>query len=226
LAAYRGFDDGTDRLIVSLNDDFADVTVFQSQYSVDAHARLGLEVRDPAVIRNAVDPSIFHPAAMLEPLAGRRVRVIATSWSDNPNKGGRTLRWLEQNLDWSRYELTFVGRTADPLERARTVPPVASSELAALLRGHDVYLAASLHDPASNGLLEALACGLPALYARSGGHPELVGEAGLAFDRAEELPDLLDRLVLEYEDRREAIEVPSIATVADEYLTVMGLAQP
>ena len=68
-----------------------------------------------------------------------------------------------------------------------------------------MYLAASRDDPCSNALLEALACGLPAVFLRSGGHPELVGEAGLGFDEAEELPPLLDRLVGELGERRAAI---------------------
>jgi len=33
-----------------------------------------------------------------EPLAGRRIRLVATSWSDNPRKGGDTLAWLDRQL--------------------------------------------------------------------------------------------------------------------------------
>jgi hypothetical protein len=33
-----------------------------------------------------------------------------TSWSDNERKGADTLAWLDRNLDFDRYELTFVGR--------------------------------------------------------------------------------------------------------------------
>jgi glycosyltransferase involved in cell wall biosynthesis len=104
------------------------------------------------------------------------------------------------------------------------LPPLASEELAEVLRRQDVYVTASLNDPCSNALLEALACGLSALYARSGGHPELVGEAGLGYDEREELPELLDRLVAELDERRAAIRVPSLAEVADRYLETLGLA--
>jgi glycosyltransferase involved in cell wall biosynthesis len=84
-----------------------------------------------------------------------------------------------------------------------------------------VYLAASLDDPCSNALLEALATGLPALYRQSGGHPELVGEGGIGFDEVEELPAALDRLAAELETRRAAIRVPSLSDVADRYLEVL-----
>jgi glycosyltransferase involved in cell wall biosynthesis len=95
--------------------------------------------------------------------------------------------------------------------------------VADLLRAHDVYVAPSRNDPCSNALLEALACGLPAVYRRSGGHPELVGEGGLGFSSPEELPAVLDRLVDELEERRAAIRIPTLAEVADRYLEVLQL---
>jgi glycosyltransferase involved in cell wall biosynthesis len=222
ITLYRGVDDGADRRIVEINDAFADATVFQSEWSLAAHRKLGIRLRDSVVIHNAVDPKLFFPASP-RPL-GSPVRLISTSWSDNPRKGGATLRLLAERLDSARFTLTFVGRTSVELPGARVIPPVPSAELADLLRGHDVYVAPSLDDPCSNALLEALSCGLPALYALSGGHPELVGEAGLGFDDPGELPDALDRLVGGYEERRSRISTPSLADVADRYLAVLGLA--
>jgi glycosyltransferase involved in cell wall biosynthesis len=70
-------------------------------------------------------------------------------------------------------------------------------------------------------LLEALACGLPAAYLRSGGHPELVGDAGIGFDDAVELPDVFVRLRAELDERRAAIRTPVLARVADRYLEVL-----
>ena len=88
----------------------------------------------------------------------------------------------------------------------------------------DIYIAPSRNDPCSNALLEALACGLPALYRQSGGHPELVGDAGLPFRADEELGEALDRLVVELDQRRTAIMIQPISWVADRYLEVLGLA--
>jgi glycosyltransferase involved in cell wall biosynthesis len=221
IASYRGYDDGTDERIAAINAEVADVTVFQSRYSLDAHRRLGIDLRRPTVIHNAVDPRIFHPPPPRAPLGGRRVRLISTSWSDNPNKGAAVYELLDDQLDWSRFEYTFVGRAPVRFRRIRTVPPVPSEQVAALLREHDVYLTASVNDPCSNSVLEGLACGLPAVYARSGGHPELVGEAGLGFADPAEIPALLGRLVEEYEERRRLIAVLSLAEVADRYLAAM-----
>jgi glycosyltransferase involved in cell wall biosynthesis len=221
IGVYRGFDDGTDRRIVEING-LADATILQSQYSFDKHRELGLTLRDPVVIPNTVDPSIFHPPAARDPLDGRRVRVIASSWSDNPRKGGEILVWLDRNLDFDTFELTFAGRTQQRFERIRVVDPLPSEPLAELLRAQDVYLAPSRDDPCSNALLEALACGLPAAYLRSGGHPELVGEAGIGFDDAEEVPAALSRLIAEHEQRRAKIRVAALRDVADRYLEVLA----
>jgi glycosyltransferase involved in cell wall biosynthesis len=223
IGVYRGYDDGSDRTIAAVNAELADATVLQSRYSLAKHRELGFELRDPVVISNTVDPAIFRPPLERAPLYGRKVRVIATSWSDNARKGAGALEWLDRNLDWDRYELTFVGRAPVPFERVRVVGPVASAEVARLLGEHDVYLAPSRDDPCSNALLEALACGLPAVYLDSGGHPELVGDGGLPFRDDSELPAVLDRLVAELDERRGAIGVPSLADVADRYLAVLGL---
>jgi glycosyltransferase involved in cell wall biosynthesis len=221
IGVYRGFDDGTDKHIVELNRTFADATVVQSRYSLEKHAELGLELRSPVLIPNAPDPEIFHRPAAWNALEGRRLRVIATSWSDNPRKGADVLEWLDSHLDEDELEVTFAGRTETKFERIRFVGPLASQELAELLRAQDVYLAASRDDPSSNALLEGLACGLPAAFLRSGGHPELVGEGGLGFDDAEELPELFAQLRRELDVRRAAIRVPALADVTERYLEVL-----
>jgi len=223
IGTYRGFDDGTDRRIAAVNAELADATVFQSSYSLEKHLELGLELRNPVVISNAVDPAIFHPPVSREPHEGRKVELVAASWSDNPRKGAETLAWLDRNLDWGRYAMTFVGQAPVRFERIRAVGPVASNKVAELLRSSDLYIAASRDDPCSNALLEALACGLPAAFVESGGHPELVGEGGLPFRADEELPQVLDRLSEEIEGRRAAISMPSISDVADRYVDALGL---
>jgi glycosyltransferase involved in cell wall biosynthesis len=221
IGVYRGFDDGTDRRIAAMNAELAHATVLQSRFSLDAHVRLGIALVEPVVITNAPDPAIFHPPASREPRDDRPMRIVATSWSDNPRKGADVLRALGATADPARFELTFVGRAPEGLEGWRLVAPLASDELAKLLRGQDCYVAPSLADPCSNALLEALACGLPALYRRSGGHPELVGEGGVGFDGPDDVGIALEQLIDDVDARRAAIVVPSLADVADRYLEVL-----
>jgi glycosyltransferase involved in cell wall biosynthesis len=223
IGVYRGWDDGTDERIWQINHELADATVFQSHYSLMEHLKLGLKFINPVVISNAVDPAIFHARGRLPFDRGRKIRLISSSWSDNPNKGAPFLRHLEENLDWSRFEYTFVGRSPIRFQRLRMIDPVPSHQVADLLRAHDIYIAASRNDPCSNSVIEALSCGLPCLYLMSGGHPELVGEAGIPFTSEEEALAGLERLVQEYEERQAKIFVPSIDEVANRYLAVMGI---
>jgi len=222
VSIYRGTDDQIDRHIAELNREFADVTVFQSQYSLQANHNLGLTFKNPTVILNAVDPNIFYRAKPVEPIQNRKIRLIATSWSDNPNKGGPTYRWLEDHLDWNRFAFTFVGQTREHFQKIRHIPPVPSEQLSDLLRDHDIYITASLHESCSNALIEALACGLPAIYVRSGANAEIVKEGGLGFSGKEEIPALLDDLAAAHAQYKSQIRIASLAEIADQYLAVMA----
>jgi glycosyltransferase involved in cell wall biosynthesis len=224
IELYRGRDDGADRKIVEINRALAAATIFQSHWSLEAHGERGLELREPAVIPNAVDPAIFFPPR--ERPRRARLRVIATSWSDNPRKGAGTFAALARAADPQRYEFTFVGRSSEPLDGVRSLAPLPSQQLAEELREHDLYVAPSLNEPCSNALLEGLSCLLPVLYRRSGSHAELVGDGGMGFDCDEDAPDQLDRLAQELDERRSAIRVPALAEVADRYLAVLQLEAP
>ena len=115
IGAYRGFDDGTDARIAAINAELADATVLQSRYSLEKHAELGIELREPVVISNTVDPSIFHPPDRREALDGRPLRVIASSWSQNPRKGADVLAWLDRNLDPRAVRAHLRGPVAAPV---------------------------------------------------------------------------------------------------------------
>ena len=97
---------------------------------------------------------------------------------------------------------------------------MASEELAELLRGQDAYVAASLDDPCSNALLEALACGLPALYRRAAAIRSSSGTAGVGFDGAEDAPPLSTGSQPTWRASSRDL-VPALPDVADRYLEVL-----
>lgn len=220
---YRGFDDGTDARVAEMNARLADATIAISHATIEMYREIGVELVDPHVVYNGCDHRIFNAAGRAPFSRDRKTRLISTSWSDNPRKGGPTYEWLQDQLDWDRYEFTFVGNASIAFGRIRHIPPVPSHELAALLREHDIFVTATEHDAYSNALVEALSCGLPAVYLDSGGSAEAVKEAGFGFHEREELPGLLDRLVDEYEARQARIDLPSLEEIADQYLSVLGL---
>lgn len=221
VSVYRDRDDGTDGRIHALNLDLADVTVFQSEYSLRKHEELGYSFRAPRVIRNAVDPRIFNTDGRRPFDPGRKIRLISTSWSPHPKKGGAVYSWLDTQLDRDRYEYTFVGNTAKSFRHARVIAPVGSAQLAQILKDHDVYVMASRDDACSNALTEALSCGLPAVYVLSGGNQEIAGNAGLGFHSQEEIPALLEKVAGDYVTIQRRISVPSLRNIAEHYLEAL-----
>ncbi|MDP7667492.1 MAG: glycosyltransferase family 4 protein [Rhodospirillales bacterium] len=74
-------------------------------------------------------------------------------------------------------------RLAGPYDRAAAPRVFASA---------DVFLSTGHNDPCPSSVIEAMACGLPVIYAASGGVPELVGsEAGVAVETGESWDEAL-----------------------------------
>jgi glycosyltransferase involved in cell wall biosynthesis len=224
ISLYRGKDRELDEAIFRLNREVATATAFQCYYSWHESVRMGFTPVAPMIIRNASDPEFFfkpREKKALEP--GRRIRIISTSWSTNMRKGFETYKWLDEHLDFGRFEYRFVGRAPFEFRNIELVDAVASPELGNHLRRADIYITASLHDPASNSLLEALNCGLPVVYAKSGGHSEIAGFAGRGFDRPEEVPGLLEAFLADFESYRACTYAKTIGEIADQYLSVLEL---
>ncbi len=219
IGTYRGEGVEIDKKIWSLNHALADATVFQSEYSFNKHKELGLDFKNPTIITNASDPAIFNRTGRITPPRDeRKVHLIATSWSDNPRKGGQTLTWLDEHLDHNRYDLTFVGRTRAVFRGAKIIDPLPSEALAQVLKEHDIYLAPSQDDPCSNALIEALTTGLPAVFRRSGGHPELVDQGGEGFVDEYDVLQAIDKVASDIEGYQREIKVASLADVTDAYV--------
>ncbi len=217
----RGFDREKDELCFELNKRFAAATVLQSTWTYQRITEMSYQPVKPVIIRNAVDASVFHPNGRVPFDPSRKIRLIATSWSNNAQKGGPIYKWLESRLDWDRFEFTFVGNESVPFNRIKSIPAVPSEELANILREHDIYIAASQNDPCSNAVIEALACGLPVVYRNDGGHPELVGYGGLPFTGQEEILPQLERIATNYDMFQRLITVPTMDEVAEAYLTLL-----
>jgi len=89
-----------------------------------------------------------------------------------------------------------------------------------MLRNHDIYVTGSKNDPCYNALIEALSCGLPAIYYQDGGHPELVSAGGLPFRTEEEILEQLDKVAQHYELFQNLITVSRLDDVAAKYLSI------
>jgi len=218
IAIYRSSTWEEDNKIYSLNNKFASTTVYQSGWCYKKMLELSFSPVRPLVIRNAVDGEVFGRRNRIEFSRNRKIRLISTAWSPNPKKGGPFIRSLESRIDWGRFEYTYVGQTTEQFERIRHIPAQDSENLADILRQHDIYVMASQSEACSNALIEALACGLPALYLDDGGNGEVTGLGGLPFTTVEEALVNLERLVDNYEAFQASIWVESIESVARRYI--------
>jgi len=216
----RGYDREKDEQCFNLNQKFASATVLQSAWTFQRIVDMGYKPVSPTIIRNAVDDEIFNSTGRVKFDRYRKARLISTSWSNNPRKGGPVYKWIEDNLDWDRFDYSFVGNVSEKFEHIRHIPAVPSQELADLLRNHDIYITASKNDPCSNALIEALSCGLPSLYYEDGGHPELVSAGGLPFRTEDELLEQLENMVDNYEMFQSLITVSRLNEVASKYLSI------
>jgi len=183
ISEYRNKDFEIDKMIYFFNDLIADGTIFQSDWSKKENFRLGMKKNMyETTIANAPDPDIFNKRNKIKFDDARKIKLISISWSPNWNKGFKIYQFLDENLDFSRYKMTFIGNSPLKFKNIEWIKPVDSKKLAEYLKRHDIYIVASKNDPCSNSLIEALNCGLPAVALNDGGHPEIVRNGGELFN--------------------------------------------
>ena len=219
ISRVRGIpnDQCLDQVIVNLNDHFADGTVFQSNWSRERCFEFGFNQANPIeTIHNAPDTTIFFPTK--SSLSSQKIKIIATSWSNNWRKGFDVYQYLDQNLDFNRFEFTFVGNSPIEFKNIRHLAPLNSIELGQELRKHHAFITASIDDPCSNSLIEAIHCGLVPLVRDSGGHPQIVGKNGLLFDGTRDILEKIEGISQKISKSFFSHELPSIRQVGEMYL--------
>jgi len=143
--------------------------------------------------------------------------LIVTSWSSNLRKGFEVYKFLDENLDFSKYEMTFIGNSPVEFKNIKWIKPIISKELAKILKQKDIYITASQSDPCSNSLIEALSCGLPAVALNDGGHPELLQRGGELFNGKEDVIEKIKKVAKNYQHYQSEIPEFSIKKVAQDY---------
>ena len=218
ICVARGQDDGIDRAIIEANHLFADGTVFQSRWSREQNIGLGLSPTDlEIVLFNAPNPTIYFPPDRASSERAGKIRLIASSWSDNWRKGFADYQYLDETLDFSRYEMTFVGNSPVSFHNIKVMRPMNRNELANCLRSHDIFISASRSEACSNSILEAMHCGLPVLGFNDSSNPELIASGGLLYRSNNEMTVALQELSINLARFRAAICLPSIYEVAHRY---------
>ena len=215
IRLYNSMTDKRDKITNTANEVLAEATIFQSDWSREQNYRLGLKKNKlETTIMNAPNPKIFTKKTT-KPEG--KIKLIATSWSANKNKGFDVYKWLDKNLDFTKVEMIFYGNSPYKFKHIKTRPAVNSKELANALRQHDIFITASKKDPCSNSLIEALHSGLPAVALHDGGHPEIIGEAGETFKKKEEIPELIQKIIKNYSSYQKKIKLPGMEEQGRKY---------
>lgn len=195
----------------------ADHVFYQSEFCrLSAEQFLGPREGSSEILYNAIDTTHFMPRQdYME--AGKPFRFLVTGKIDrhmfyrleSSIQGLSAAR--EAGLDATLEIAGWIESEAEG--RARQVSaqvgvssyvflsgPYTQQAAPDIYRRADAYVMTKHNDPCPNTVLEAMACGLPVLYARSGGVPELVADCGVG---------------ISCETGWDEIVVPNISDIAD-----------
>jgi glycosyltransferase involved in cell wall biosynthesis len=163
----------------------ADHVLYQSEFSKrSSDAFLGEPRGTWEILHNAVDVDHFTPAR--EPPSGAPVLLLGGDQTQayRLELALETLAVIRREHPGARLLVT--GRVVvDPTSRIEALGLIGSVELIgrytqrdapAIMRRAHVLLHTKVNDPCPSTVIEAMACGLPVVYARSGGTVELVGD--------------------------------------------------
>ena len=154
MQLYNKATDKRDSIVFTANKYLADATIFQSAWSREKNYHLGLNKKKAqATISNAPDPTIFNREGKSLFSTERKARLIATSWSSNWNKGFGVYKWLDEHLDFEKFEMIFIGNSPVKFKKIKHIPPLNSKNIAQKLKESDIFITASQKDPCSNSLI-------------------------------------------------------------------------
>jgi len=218
--SYRGrIGRKLDKKIIKINLKIADGTIYQSKWSRDENYKSGISKNKyETVIHNAPNPAIFFPNKNKKIYNGKRkLKMISTSWSNNPIKGFDIYHYLDDNYDFNKCEMTFIGNSDKPFKNIKVLKPLPSVELAEQLRQHDFFIFASKIEACSNSLLEALHCGLPAVVRNLSSNPEILSGNGVLFDGYNVI-DKIEEMINNFQVYEKIKNIFSISEISNKYI--------
>ena len=222
IKLYNKISDHRDDLIYLVNHHISDGTIFQSDWSKQQNIASGLIQKSfEAVILNAPSQNYFYPKKSTCLISSNKVKIISVSWSSNFKKGFSIYKWIDENIDFSKVDMKFIGNSPIAFQNIEVISALSHEKLSNELRAADIYLTASQKDPCSNSLIEAMHCGLPVIALNDGGHPEIVKKGGELFNYPEEIPKLIDKIASNYEIYQNNINLPDIENVGGRYVSFL-----
>ena len=210
-----------DNILFKISEKFSDGNVFQSEYSRARCKHYGLKTKKfEEVIINAPDSEVFNNKVRVNKKPDEKIKLITTSWSANPRKGFDVLEFLDNSLDFAKYDFTFVGNSPIQFKNIQHIPPVESKKLSLLYQEHDIFISTSLFEACSNSVIEAVHCGCIPLLRNNSSHPELVkSDPRFLFEGKDDILDKIETLTT-LQNFNSEITLPVIEDIAQKYLSL------
>lgn len=172
----------------------ADYVFFQSEFAKSCSERFLGKTKGPSeILYNAVDTGLFCPAEGKRAPNGPTLLVVGSQYHNYPLESAvRSLAVLKKTRADTR--LLVAGKVFDHVmehirkpiaelnleDSIRFLPPFTQEGAVEIFRRADILFHTKIQDVCPGVVVEAMACGLPVVYSKSGGVPELVGaEAGV-----------------------------------------------
>jgi glycosyltransferase involved in cell wall biosynthesis len=208
----------TDNMIKTFANNYADGVIFQSKWSEDIFKKHNIIINKKiTIIPNAALDNIFKRRT--KKLEGK-IELITTCWSPGSHKGIEFYMFLDDNLDFDKYNYTYIGQIPSGYKFKNIIhlPPMDKNKLSVYLQKSDIFISGVRIDAASNSITEALTTGLPVLYFDAGGNKEIVKNGGVGFTSNNDIREKMDIIVKNYDTFYKNIDVPSIEDIANKYI--------
>lgn len=207
-----------DRAVMSFSKMFADGIVYQSLWSKEQCEKyMGAFGIPNAIIHNAPDPELFFRNGIRKKTKGK-VRLVASSWSSNKRKGNDIYQLLDKELDFSKYEFTFIGNSSVKFKNTKHIPSMSSNSLAQELQKHDLFIHPSHMESCSNSLIEAMHCGLVPIMRDNTSHPEIAEYGGILFQGKSDIFSAIDTVSRDIDLFRDKLSPPSMDDISSLYV--------
>ncbi len=181
----------------------ADHVVFVSSWLRNIYTNIGMNKSKTSVILAGANKKIFNTNNTSVWKKNNPLKIVTHHWSSHENKGFKVYKKIDDMLvedKWkNKIEFTYIGNLNSnyTFKNTNYVLPLAGSALSEELKRHHLYVTASINEPSGNHHIEAAQCGLPILYAKSGGIPEYCNDYGVGFD--DDFEEKLEYLISNYE---------------------------
>jgi len=163
--------------------EIADHVIFISEFSKRSYFGLyNGKIKSCSVVLNQCDPCVFHPARKnkLETFI-----AYSTDWQRKEKRLDAIIEFAKLNPE---HNIWLIGKCNNDLpENIVTLGyKFSQTEIAETLRKADAMVCFAHKDACPKTVVQGVACGLPVLYANSGGVPEIV-PAGIKIEDNNEI---------------------------------------